>query len=83
MLKNEPYSTALMTDAETNSPIVISPVSEATVEGFAAAVMIGDLTSNRNLRQLLQDTGLVYPVNDWSNYPTLNTHCVSGIGQPV
>jgi pilus assembly protein CpaE len=79
MLKNEPYSTAVMTEAETNSPIVIPPVSEATVEGFAAAVMIGDLTSNRNLRQLLQDTGLVYPVYDWSNYHSLNTKEISPV----
>jgi len=72
MLKDEHYSTAVMTETETSSPIVILSGPKATVQGVAAAVMNDDLRSNRNLRQLLQETGLVYPVHDWSNRRTLN-----------
>ena len=68
MLNNDPYSTAAMTETETSSPIATLPGSEAALEGLSAAVATGDPFSNRNLRQLLQEMGLVYPVYDWGTH---------------
>jgi len=80
MLNNEHSSTSVMTETETSPlPIVTSPGSEAKVEGFAAAVMSENYRSNRNLRQLLQETGLVHPVHDWSTYPALNTREIPSV----
>lgn len=79
MVNNEDYSTAVMTETEPSSPIVVLPSSEARVEAFAAAVMSDDVRSNRNLRQLLQETGLVNPVHDWSNYRALNTREIPSV----
>ena len=93
MLKNEHCSTAVMTETETepSSPVVALPGPEATVEGLSAAVISEDLRSNRNLRHLLQETGLVYSVQDWSDYRDLNGREIAsvphivffGIGQPI
>ena len=81
MLKNEHYSTAVMTETETepSSPIVALPGPEATVEGLSAAVISEDLRSNRNLRHLLQETGLVYSVQDWSDYRDLNGREIASV----
>ena len=79
MVNNEDYSTAVMTEIVPSSPIVVLPSSEARVEAFAAAVMSDDVRSNRNLRQLLQETGLVNPVHDWSNYRALNTREIPSV----
>jgi len=81
MLKNEHYSTAVMTETETepSSPIVALPGPEATVEGLSAAVISEDLRSNRNLRHLLQETGLVYSVQDWSDYRYLNGRGIASV----
>lgn len=81
MPKNEHSSTAVMTAPETepSSPVVALPGPGATAEGVSAAVISEELRNNRNLRQLLQETGLVYSVQDWSDYRDLNGREIASV----